>query len=97
MGAWGYMHEHLHDLAHERGLELRYNGRIERSSPAEGSLDLHHDEQARIVAEVFADVPTVKTNGRARSAAKSGDGVSNGAHRAAEKSAAKATSTKSRS
>jgi hypothetical protein len=34
---------------------VRYIGRAERSSPAEGSLDQHNEEQAAIVAAAFAE------------------------------------------
>jgi 2-oxoglutarate dehydrogenase E1 component len=36
---------------------LRYIGRPERASPAEGHADAHEREQARIIAEAFAGVP----------------------------------------
>ena len=39
---------------------MRYVGRPERASPAEGAADLHSSEQARIVAEAFADPPDAR-------------------------------------
>jgi hypothetical protein len=56
MGAWTYMEPRLRALIEER-VPVRYIGRPERSSPAEGSLDLHQEEQARIVAAAFEDAP----------------------------------------
>ncbi len=66
MGAWSYMEPRLRELT-GGALPIRYIGRAERASPAEGSADLHAIEQARIVAEAFADVPerpASKRNGR---------------------------------
>src|SRR5581483_9188105 len=58
MGAWSYMEPRLRDLLRqlERLLPIRYVGRPERASPAEGYLDRHMAEQARIVAEAFGAV-----------------------------------------
>ena len=55
MGAWSYMEPRLRDLLRqlERLLPIRYVGRPERASPAEGYADRHAAEQARIVAEAF--------------------------------------------
>jgi 2-oxoglutarate dehydrogenase E1 component len=52
MGAWTFMVQRLRELIHDR-YPVRYIGRPERSSPAEGSLDQHNDEQATIVAAAF--------------------------------------------
>jgi 2-oxoglutarate dehydrogenase E1 component len=71
MGSWGYMEPRLRKLVRELlGTEdaLRYIGRPERASPAEGSADLHALRQGQIVADAFADAPepaAKKTNGRA--------------------------------
>jgi len=65
MGAWSYMEPRLRDLV-DGQLPVRYVGRPERASPAEGSAEQHADEQARIVASAFADLPHAKgraTNG----------------------------------
>jgi 2-oxoglutarate dehydrogenase E1 component len=51
MGAWGYMEPRLREVAGE--LPVRYVGRPERSSPAEGSLERHNAEQSRIVREAW--------------------------------------------
>ncbi|HKG26574.1 MAG TPA: 2-oxoglutarate dehydrogenase E1 component [Thermomicrobiales bacterium] len=85
MGAWTYMEPRLRKLVRELlGSEdaLRYVGRPERASPAEGSADLHALNQGRIVAEAFADAPeppAKKTNGRASSRGiKNGVAAANG-------------------
>jgi 2-oxoglutarate dehydrogenase E1 component len=96
MGAWNYMDGRLRELVKDRGLDVRYIGRIERSSPAEGALDLHLEEQQRVVEEAFANVPAAPSNGRSR-ATKNG---TNGAHAdevGAAKAAVKSSATKSRS
>jgi 2-oxoglutarate dehydrogenase E1 component len=58
MGAWSYMEPRLRDLLRqlERLLPVRYVGRPERASPAEGYADRHAAEQARIIAEAFGAV-----------------------------------------
>ena len=65
MGAWGYMEPRLRDLLTQldRAVPVRYVGRPERASPAEGSLDQHNVEQARIVREALSDVPTRSSHG----------------------------------
>ena len=87
MGAWTYVEPRLRELLQgqgdriERPLPLRYAGRPERASPAEGSLDRHGAEQARIIQAALADAPSVavaangrgrgeKTNGAARNGAR---------------------------
>src|SRR5262249_29834828 len=71
MGAWTYMEPRLRKLLKDElgnGDMLRYVGRPERASPAEGSADLHALKQGQIVADAFADAPAPvakKTNGRA--------------------------------
>jgi 2-oxoglutarate dehydrogenase E1 component len=63
MGAWFYMEPRLRSLL-STGAEVRYIGRPERASPAEGYPDVHNAEQERIVREAFQDaqVPE-KTHG----------------------------------
>ncbi|MDP9347991.1 MAG: 2-oxoglutarate dehydrogenase E1 component, partial [Gemmatimonadota bacterium] len=51
MGAWRYMEPLLREIAGE--IPVRYVGRPERASPAEGSLDRHTAEQGRIVREAW--------------------------------------------
>jgi len=87
MGAWTYVEPRLRELLQgqgdrsERSLPLRYAGRPERASPAEGSLDRHGVEQARIIQAALMDAPSVavaangrrrgeKTNGAARNGAR---------------------------
>ena len=68
MGAWSYMEPRLRELT-SNALPIRYIGRAERASPAEGSADLHAIEQERIVRAAFADVPerpAERKNGRAK-------------------------------
>lgn len=61
MGAWTYMEPRLRELAariathrHSVPLPIRYCGRPESASPAEGSLSLHKQEQSRILREVVS-------------------------------------------
>jgi 2-oxoglutarate dehydrogenase E1 component len=60
MGAWSFMAPRLAELL-PAGVSLRYAGRPERASPAEGYPAAHSAEQARIVAEAM-------TSGERRSA-----------------------------
>ncbi len=53
MGAWSFMQPRLQHLL-PPGVVLRYIGRPESASPAEGSVGLHTREQSRIVGEAFA-------------------------------------------
>jgi 2-oxoglutarate dehydrogenase E1 component len=64
MGAWSYISPRLQEIAGSE-LELRYVGRPERASPAEGLAELHTMEQNRIVTEAYegAPVPELKTYG----------------------------------
>lgn len=50
MGAWGFVRERLRSLLPPT-VELRYVGRPDRASPAEGYPSAHASEQARIVGE----------------------------------------------
>ncbi|MGH2614209.1 MAG: 2-oxoglutarate dehydrogenase E1 component, partial [Thermomicrobiales bacterium] len=84
MGAWSYVEPRLRDLlgASDRPLPVRYAGRPERASPAEGSLERHGVEQARIIQSALADAPaaTVAANGRGRArTAKTNGPARNGA------------------
>ncbi|MBA2776661.1 MAG: 2-oxoglutarate dehydrogenase E1 component, partial [Chloroflexia bacterium] len=58
MGSWLFVRPRLRELV-EQTFPIRYIGRVESSSPAEGSLDKHNQQQASIVAAAFADVPAV--------------------------------------
>ena len=93
MGAWTYVEPRLRELlsASERPLPVHYAGRPERASPAEGSLDRHGVEQARIIQAALADAPTAKVsaNGRGRGrAAKANGAARNGARAKAARSSA---------
>ena len=59
MGAWSFAEPRLR-MATGNVLSLRYSGRPERASPAEGYEAAHKAEQARIIAEALAPTP-VKT------------------------------------
>ncbi|MCC6314609.1 MAG: 2-oxoglutarate dehydrogenase E1 component [Thermomicrobiales bacterium] len=65
MGAWSYMEPRLRDLLAkmERPLPIRYVGRPDRASPAEGSAERHAAEQARIVAEALEGASLRGSNG----------------------------------
>jgi 2-oxoglutarate dehydrogenase E1 component len=57
-GAWRYLAHHLRDLAPRRpdgDVGLRYVGRPERASAAEGYPGAHRDEQERIIGEVIRE------------------------------------------
>ncbi len=56
MGPWLFVRPRFRELV-EQTFPIRYIGRPEASSPAEGSLDKHNQVQASIVAEAFANVP----------------------------------------
>jgi 2-oxoglutarate dehydrogenase E1 component len=58
-GAWRYVHRYLEAAAGERN--VRYVGRPERASPAEGYASDHEREQQRIVGEALADIPAKRT------------------------------------
>jgi 2-oxoglutarate dehydrogenase E1 component len=93
MGAWTYIEPRLRELLQVQGkaqgqrdrinrlLPVRYAGRPDRASPAEGSLDRHGAEQARIIQVALVEAPSVavaangrgrgeKTNGAARNGAR---------------------------
>jgi 2-oxoglutarate dehydrogenase E1 component len=52
MGAWHYIEPRLRELV-DQPIEIRYIGRRESASPAEGSYAHHAAEQARIIAEAL--------------------------------------------
>lgn len=56
MGAWSFVWPRLQQLLPE-GVTLRYVGRAESASPAEGLHSIHVREQARILREAVADLP----------------------------------------
>jgi 2-oxoglutarate dehydrogenase E1 component len=66
MGAWTYVAPRLR-VSTGNSLIVRYIGRPERASPAEGYLSAHKAEQERIVSEVVAPMETA-SGSRRRSA-----------------------------
>jgi 2-oxoglutarate dehydrogenase E1 component len=67
MGAWSYMALRLKGLL-PGGIELRYEGRPERASPAEGSSERHRMEQDRIVTAAWSGASAPVKQRRARRA-----------------------------
>ncbi|RLT37751.1 MAG: 2-oxoglutarate dehydrogenase E1 component, partial [Chloroflexi bacterium] len=55
MGAWDFVYPHLHDLLQHR-IPLRYVGRPDRSSPAEGSSAWHAVNQKALIEEALGVV-----------------------------------------
>jgi 2-oxoglutarate dehydrogenase E1 component len=66
MGAWRYIEPHLRRLVGGR-LPIRYVGRPERASPAEGYASTHERAQARLVHEAL-DAPAPGARRRRRGA-----------------------------
>jgi 2-oxoglutarate dehydrogenase complex dehydrogenase (E1) component-like enzyme len=73
MGAWRYLEAKLRELVAEgHGMQIRYVGRPERASPAEGYPAAHAAEQNRIIREalqaagVGGPLETVEKAGRAQ-------------------------------
>jgi 2-oxoglutarate decarboxylase len=60
MGAWEYLDDKLLAILPE-GVSLRYAGRPERASPAEGYPAAHAAEQARLVADALGKGPPAGT------------------------------------
>ena len=56
MGAWTYIEPRLRRILPE-GVELRYEGRPERASPAEGYAHRHTAEQNRLVRASLSNAP----------------------------------------
>ncbi|MGE7979226.1 2-oxoglutarate dehydrogenase E1 component [Psychrobacillus sp. NPDC093200] len=51
MGSWNFALPYLLDIA--KGKDIKYVGRVHRSSPAEGDIDTYKVEQARIIEEAL--------------------------------------------
>ena len=51
MGPWTFVSPLLYELV--SGREFRYAGRAEAASPATGSMRIHKQEQARLLADAF--------------------------------------------
>lgn len=69
MGAWTYVEPRLREVlaSIDRPLPIRYAGRPERASPAEGSPERHVAEQTRIIDAALMGAPaSVAGNGRGR-------------------------------
>lgn len=56
MGAWTYVSPRLR-VSTGNSMIVRYIGRPDRASPAEGYASAHKTEQERIIAEVTAELP----------------------------------------
>jgi 2-oxoglutarate dehydrogenase E1 component len=73
MGAWMYLEPKLREVA-PAGVDVRYIGRPERASPAEGYPAAHVGEQSRIIREALdargrpeqVHLPTVAAAGEAK-------------------------------
>ncbi len=75
MGPWSYMEPRLRELVGDQ-FPIRYVGRPERASPAEGSLATHNEGQTRIVAAAYADAPELSNrNGNGRTSKRATSGV----------------------
>jgi 2-oxoglutarate dehydrogenase E1 component len=59
MGAWSFVNPRLQAIVRE-DQDLRYIGRPERASPAEGLAEAHTAEQNRIVSEALQGAPVLK-------------------------------------
>lgn len=73
MGAWRYLEAKLRELVAEgHDMQIRYVGRPERASPAEGYPAAHTAEQNRIIrealqsAEAGGPLDTVEKSGKAQ-------------------------------
>ena len=58
MGAWNFVAPRLREQADWRG-ELRYVGRAEAASPAEGSMAAHTLEQNHLLAAALQGAPEI--------------------------------------
>jgi 2-oxoglutarate dehydrogenase E1 component len=67
MGAWSFVAPRLRELLGD--LPLRYEGRPDRASPAEGYMHRHVAEQNRIVTAALGDAPEAVGGERMRAAA----------------------------
>ena len=71
MGAWSHVERCLRAVV--GGREVRYVGRPERASPAEGYATDHETEQERIVSEALAGTPKARRAAGRRKSRQSGD------------------------
>lgn len=79
MGAWSFVAPRLAELL-PSGVKLRYVGRPESASPAEGSDAMHRAAQTRIIAESFADAPDALPVVRVKAATKNGKNGNGAGH-----------------
>lgn len=70
MGSWGYVSPQLR-VSTGNALIVRYVGRPERASPAEGYAEAHRVEQDRIIADVVAEMQPAGGSRRRSTTAKS--------------------------
>ena len=87
MGAWRYLEAKLRELVAEgHKMEIRYVGRPERASPAEGYPAAHAAEQSRIIREALgtetarAPLKTMATREKVRDKAGGGEENWKGGH-----------------
>ncbi len=74
MGAWRYLEPRLRELAGD--LRVRYLGRPQRASPAEGDHKRHQKEQRRLVAEAWSNPPAGRGKRSRAPAARAKTGAS---------------------
>src|SRR5690606_20356244 len=67
MGAWTFVRSELVKLAGD-AIEVRYTGRPNRASPAEGYATQHAAEQTRIVTTAWEDAPAPRRERRVKRA-----------------------------
>jgi 2-oxoglutarate dehydrogenase complex dehydrogenase (E1) component-like enzyme len=68
MGAWSYAAPRLR-VSTGNALMMRYVGRPDRASPAEGYAEAHKREQDRIIAEVGAPMQQISSSAKKRGVA----------------------------
>lgn len=94
MGAWTFLQPRLAELLSGHDRILRYIGRPEAASPAEGSASDHAVEQNRIVTEAYRLSPAPENEqSQVRKNGRSGSPAGNGAKAEAKTSAPVAATT----
>ena len=69
MGAWSFVSPRLRGAV-GNAMTIRYIGRPERASPAEGYAAPHAEQQAKLVAETLAPLTSKRSSARATSGAR---------------------------
>ena len=69
MGAWSFVSPRLRGAV-GNAMTIRYIGRPERASPAEGYAAPHAEQQAKLVAETLAPIAGKRQAARATSGAR---------------------------